>query len=584
LTRRAGARALVARADGVFAVEESGALGVYDAEAKRTSEITLPSGAVQAQPFADAWLCRVPGSTHLAPSNAKPVRGKPSVFADGGSDVTAFAVAVDGVAVARTDALELWTHAGKQRWSVAGSWLALTIVTGHVIALAEDGALVFTAMRDGSTVGTLRLASTEAATEWRLACIDPARVVLALGDWLVWIDVATKKTIRRVRARDKVTALAADAEWVVAGTDTGWVQAFSSDSGEPGAVFEAQEGGVIALALGKKTLFSGGSAGRETGVRAWSRASLDVTKRAASPVTALAARGDLVAVGDGSGVVRVLRAGNEVWARPVGDVPTAVHLARGNVVVAATSKVTLHSTALASAAGAAAAAGAGAGAGSADIAARPLALRAQATAFAADDDYAFAGTDSGSVDVYDLAEATHVTSYALSDGDVTALARLPGKLLVVGTGALDGRVFIVDVTEAKVLHRMDPHDEAFGVTCLAYDPRGRIVASGADDGSIALIDPLKGRVLARLRVRETPTSLAFDKEGRRIACVFADGTAGLVKLGPRGATIEDIPLTGVARVAWGDDAVFGFTDGRIERLAVSPQPVAARSGRGAVTS
>ena len=551
---RAAAVALVARAEGAFAVEETGALGVYDAEAKRTSEVALPSGAVQAQPFADAWLCRVPGMTHLAPSNARPVRGKPSVFADGGSDVTAFAVAVDGVAVARTDSLELWTHAGKQRWSVPGSWVAITIVTGHVIALADDGALVFTAMRDGSTVGTLRLASTEPATEWRLACIDATRVVLALGDWLVWIDVATKKTIRRVRARDKITALAADAEWVVAGTDTGWVLAFSSESGEPGGSFEAQEGGVRALALGKKTLFSGGSGGKKPGVRAWPRASLDVAKRASAPVTALASRADLVAVGDGGGNVRILRGATEVWARPVGDTLTAVHLARGNVLVAATPRVILHSPLLPTGAGP-------------DAAPRPLSLRAQATAFAADDDYAFAGTDSGSVDVYDLAEATHVTSYALSDGDVTALARLPGKLLVVGTGALDGRVFIVDVTEAKVLHRMEPHDEAFGVTCLAYDPRGRIVASGADDGSIALIDPLKGKILARLRVRETPTSLAFDSEGRRIACVFADGTAGLVKLGPKGATIEDLPITGAVRVAWGDDAVFGFADGRVERLA-----------------
>lgn len=568
MTSRAATVALVARAEGAFAVEETGALGVYDAEAKRTSEVALPSGAVQAQPFADAWLCRVPGMTHLAPSNARPVRGKPSVFADGGSDVTAFAVAVDGVAVARTDSLELWTHAGKQRWSVAGSWVAITIVTGHVIALADDGALVFTVMRDGSTVGTLRLASTEPATEWRLACIDPTRVVLALGEWLVWIDVATKKTIRRVRVRDKVTALAADAEWVVAGTDTGWVQAFASASGEPGGSFEAQDGGVRALALGKKTLFSGGSGGKKPAVRAWPRASLDVAKRTSSPVTAVASRGDLVAVGDGSGNVRILRGATEVWARPLGDTLVAVHLARGNVLVAASTRAIVHSPLLPL--GAAASAG---------TAPDPLALRAQATAFAADDDYAFAGTDSGSVDVYDLAEATHVTSYALSDGDVTALARLPGKLLVVGTGALDGRIFIVDVTEAKVLHRMEPHDEAFGVTCLACDPRGRIVASGADDGSIALIDPLKGKVLARLRVRETPTSLAFDNEGRRIACVFADGTAGLVKLSPRGATIEDIALTGVVRVAWGDDAVFGFADGRIERLAgTSSKREAARAG------
>lgn len=96
---------LVVRGEGAAALEGSGALGLYDSEAKRTSEIPLPSGTANAVPFADGWLCRVPGATHLAPSNAKPVRGKPSVFADGGSDVTAFAVAVDGVAVARTGSL-----------------------------------------------------------------------------------------------------------------------------------------------------------------------------------------------------------------------------------------------------------------------------------------------------------------------------------------------------------------------------------------------------------------------------------------------------------------------------------------------
>jgi hypothetical protein len=539
--------ALAVRGEGVGAVEASGALGVYDAEGTRTSQVVLPAGTVAASPFADAWLCRVPGATHLAPSNAKPVRGKPSVFADGGSDVEAFAVAVDGVAVARLESLELWTHAGKLRWSVPGAWVAVVIVTGHVIALADDGALVFTAMRDGSTVGTLRLASTEPAAEWRLASIDAGRVVLALGDWLVWIDVTTKKTLRRVRAREKVTALASDAEWVVAGTESGWVQAFEAASGEPGGAFEAQDGGVTALALGKKTLFTGGL---RPIVRAWPRSTLDVAKKSAAPVTSLASRGDLVAVGDGAGNMRLLRAGEDLLARPIGDPVSAVHIARGDLIVAATAKVVACVAAPWDAV-------------------RPLALRAHTTAFAADEDYAFSGTDTGSVDVYDLTEATHVTSYALSDGDVTALARLPGRLLVVGTGALDGRVFVVDVTEAKVLHRMEPHDEAFGVTCLAHDTRGRIVASGADDGSIALLDPAKGKVLARLRVRETPISLAFDGDGRRIACVFADGTAGLVKLGAKGATIEEIALTGATRVAWGDDLVFGFADGRVERLAAS---------------
>jgi hypothetical protein len=538
-------KALVARGDGCAAVEASGALGLYDAEGTRTGEAVLPSGAVQAYPFAEAWLVRLPGAPHLAPSNAKPVRGKLSVFAEGASVVDAFAVAVDGVAVARSDSLELWTHAGKQRWSVPGAWVAVAIVPGHVVALADDGALAFTLMRDGSTSGTLRLASTEPAASWRLTVIDAGRVVLALGDWLVWIDVATKKTLRRVRVREKVTALAADATWVVVGTEAGWVQAFSSDTGEPGGAFEAHEGGVTALALGKKTLFTGGETPT---VCAWPRAKLELATKKASPVTALAARGEIVAVGDAAGHLRVSRGGVEVSTRALGEAIVAVHVARGDLLVAATARLTL------------------------SLAPpwdspRPLALRAPATAFAADEDYAFAGTEVGTVDVYDLGDATHVTSYALTDGDVTQLARLPGRLLVVGTGALDGRVFVVDVTEAKVLHRIEPHDEAFGVTCLTSDLRGRIVASGADDGSIALIDPIKGKVLARLRVRETPISLAFDAEGRRLACVFADGTAGLVKLGPKGATVEDIPITGAVRVAWGDQAVVGFVDGRTEVLA-----------------
>ncbi len=510
---------------------------------------------MQVAAFSDAWLVRVQGATALSPTNAKPVRGKLSVFADGGSDVEAFAVAVDGVAVARSESVELWTHAGKLRWSVPGAWVAVAIVPGHVISLATDGVLAFMTMRDGSTAGTLHLASTTPAASWRLAVIDSARVVLALGDWLVWIDVATRKTIRRVRARESVTAVTADATWVVAGTEAGWVQAFASETGEPGGSFEAEEGGVNALALGKKTLFAGG---QKPGVRAFPRTKLAVTKPAASPVTSLAARGDLLAVANDAGQLQWLRGGLEVASHALGESLKSVFLGRTETLVSATSRVILSVSPPWK-----------------DV--RPFALRAPLTAFAADDDYAFAGTDSGSVDVYDLGESTHVTSYALSEADITQLARLPGRLLVVGTGALDGRVFVVDVTEAKVLHRMEPHDEAFGVTCLVSDPRGRIVASGADDGSIALIDPVKGKVLARLRVRETPVSLAFDREGRRLACVFADGTAGLVKLGPKGATIENLSLAGATCVAWADEAMFGFSDGRVEPLAGSATPLATAS-------
>lgn len=547
-TERGPAVSLSLKGDGVAAAYATGALALHDGEAKATSEIALPKGAVAAAPYAEGWLVAMPDSTHLVPvSPSKPVRGKAAMFADGGSDIAAFAVAVDGIAVARAESLELWTHAGKPRWSVtSGPWIATAILPGHVLALGADGALAFAAARDGSMIGTLRLASTEDPTAWRLAVIDASKVVLALGEFLVWVDVATKKTIRRVRCKEKVTALAADAEFVAAGLEGGDVSIFRAASGDPGATLEAHPGGVRLVAMGKAALFS---AGAEGALRAFPRSELDVAKAKSAPVTALHARGDLVAVGDHTGAVQVLKGGLPVMTRPLGETILSVHLARNDALIVASPRLVLHAT-------------------KPWDKPRPLALRTKASAFAADEDYAFAGTDAGSVDVYDLAESTHVTTYALSDGDVTALVRLPGKLLVVGTGALDGRVFLVDVTEAKVKSRLEPHDEAFGVTCLAADPRGRLVASGADDGSIALIDPSKGKVLARLRVRETPVSLAFDDAGRRLACVFADGAAALVHLGPRGATMEDVPLTGASRAAWGADAVFGFGDGRVQRLAV----------------
>ena len=161
---------------------------------------------------------------------------------------------------------------------------------------------------------------------------------------------------------------------------------------------------------------------------------------------------------------------------------------------------------------------------------------------------------------------------------ITALARLPGALLAVGTGALDGRVLLVDVAEAEVIHRIEPHQEAFGVTCLATDPRGRIVASGSDDGTVVLIDPAKGRILVTLRMPETPASLAFEQTGRKLVCAFADDTAAIITLGAKGASVDEVDVHDVAKVAWGSNGpVFGLGDGNVTRM----KP-AARSAASAV--
>jgi hypothetical protein len=413
---------------------------------------------------------------------------------------------------------------------------------GIVATLDDEGVLAFA--RGDVPLGTLALASPEPVTTWRLAACGDESVVLTLGEWLVWIDTRSRKTIRRVRARAKVSALEIDSALVCVGCDDGWVQCFRTRSGEARASFAAHDGGVASIALGKTALFTSGTRG---GLRAWERSALDVAARAVHPVTAISAAADLVAVGDRSGRVRVLDGEREAGGINIGDAPLHVRIARSGALLAVGKRVAMR-------------------AGPPWKIPRPFVLGSDATAATSDDGYLFAGNERGSVDVHDLETTSRVTRYTLSDASVSAICRLPGALLAVGTGVLDGRVFIVDVVEAKVVHRLELHGEGFGVTALACDPRGRILASGSDDATIALVDPVKGRLLARLRVNETPVALAFDASGRSLACAFADGKAAIVRFAPKGAAIDDAGLRGVARVAWGKEAVVGFEDGRVERL------------------
>lgn len=567
-----GARiaALVADDDRVGALEidadaAEATLAVYDKGGAVASRTKLPkakraarggdsdeAGRPSLARAAGAWLVTAPGE----PALVRVEDGKkPTRFGAGGSRVTSVAVSANDVAIGRSSSLALWSIDGKRRWQTEGGpWTAVAIAGDVVAAIDADGALVFASRDEGTPLGALRLASTEPASTWSLVALGRSELVMALGDWLVWIDARTRKTIRRVRARAKVTAVAAMQELVIAGCEDGHVQAFRAATGEPRASSSAHEAPLAGLALGASLFTTDG----EGSLRAWDRAALDVAPHAAAPVTALFATGDLVVAGDRTGAVRLRRDEHDLGALAMTEATSYVRLGRNDAVLAASSRVVMR-------------------AARPWTTPRPIALRAAATVVAADDAYAFAGSANGTIDVYDLERGAHVTSYALTDGDVSALCRLPGALLVVGTGALDGRIFVVDVAAAKVLHRIEAHDEAFAVTALACEPRGRIVASGSDDGTVVLVDPAKGRVLARIRVRETPVSVAFEGTGRRFACAFADGTAAVVSLGTKGASIEDLGLRGASRVAWGDDLVVGFKDGRIERVATAAKPAAARA-------
>lgn len=530
---------IAVHAQGVAFVDEEGMLRTLDDEGSVSSEVRLPRASAGAARLGDAWLVSMPKEPQLP--LVRPGKAKPSPFAEGEHPVVAVAVSADAVAVARSSSVELWSHAGKSKWRTPGGgpWVGVALAGTTLAALDEEGSLAFFSVQNGEMKGSLRLASTEPASTWCLTRVDPSRIALALGSWVVVIDAATHKVVRRVNVRANVIRLVADPGGIVAGFEDGWVQVVDLEKGEPVGALAAHDGSLESIALSRDKLYS--CSGRE--VRAWDRSQLGVTQRSRSPITAIASRGSIVAVGDQSGRLRVNEGAREAASVALGQPITAVYVGADDTIVASTSSVLVRF-------------------------AKPwktphaVALRSPATAFAADATYAFVGNDAGSVDVYDVGAGEHVTSYELSDNPISALVRVGGHL-VVGTG-LDGRVLVVDVAEGNVVHEVDAHDDAFGVTCLSTDARGRIVASGSDDGSIALLDPAKGRVLARLRVRETPASIAFEGTGRRLGCTFQDGTAALVTIAPK-TSVEDIGLKGASLVAWGGEAVFGLSDGRIER-------------------
>ena len=56
------------------------------------------------------------------------------------------------------------------------------------------------------------------------------------------------------------------------------------------------------------------------------------------------------------------------------------------------------------------------------------------------------------------------------------------------------------------------HDDT--VTCLAYSPDGRWIASGSDDRSVSLWDAATGKVLATIALNTQVKAVAFSPDGR----------------------------------------------------------------------
>jgi outer membrane protein assembly factor BamB len=544
--------ALAPRTDGGAAtLDEHGRALLVDVSSQTTASLVLTTSTKpdSATPTAlqeigaRGWLVSVAEAKHLVRVSGS----ERSVVAKGDSVVAGFRVSGDQVAVAREESVDYWNLTGQLRWQhEGGPFLAVTVVGKTVVALKADGEIEFLAVMTGSVTGRMKLEVPEAASTWHLAAVEGSRFALGLGDFLVIVDAAKEKVFRRTRMRTKITSLAANERRVLVGLDDGWIQVVDPLTGDARGALETHRTAVRAVGFGKGVVLT--TAHGEP-LRVWDEAQLSGAPVASSPVSSLSARGALVAVGTKAGRARILKGVEEVGSTRLGGPASFVHVAEDESVLAVSASLVVRLE-------------------KPWKTPKPLVLETTCTAFAADDAYVFSGNDQGTVDVFDLDTCKKLTSYELSDGTISALARPRGVHLVVGTDALDGRVFVVDVAEAAVVHRIEAHQDAFGVTCLAAEPRGRLVASGSDDGTVALIDLAKGRVLARLTVAEAPVSLTFDATGKRLFVASSDGAVTAFALDQKGkASTVEVPKT--TCVAWSNGLVCGLFDGRVEHVKTS---------------
>jgi WD40 repeat protein/transcriptional regulator with XRE-family HTH domain len=146
-------------------------------------------------------------------------------------------------------------------------------------------------------------------------------------------------------------------------------------------------------------------------------------------------------------------------------------------------------------------------------------------AFSPDGRYLAAGTHSGEVCVWELADRTRTVSTQGHQGAVHGMDwASDGRVLA--TGAFDGMVKLWEAQTGQLLATLKGHTGLVRDVCFSGD--GHLLASGSLDATVKLWETSTGRLLHTLRGHEGGVwGVALSDDGSMVASASADGTVKL---------------------------------------------------------